>query len=244
MNKEKIDKIYKENLHFPYCSATSFYLLSNIETPTKFWSNCYEQAKKLKNDLKKCNIETKFLEDIKIKRHRSLVYMNKDLVIYFWPYLILPNPIIFENITNLEIDSFPYLVNKNSTVTVNKNSNILNVSKNWPNSNRIDSFYFDLNLATNYERIYEEYLEKILHPEQKNLSIRVIDFENNNLLHYVFDFINHKFYVIFNTTRHDKWSKEFNLVLSRIWKIINSSPSEIEDYIYWWFLNRQKLISN
>lgn len=72
-----------------------------------------------------------------------------------------------------------------------------------------------------------------MHPEQTTLSIRVVDFEdNNNVLHYIFDFTRNKFFTISKAKIFIENSVEFNDVLKRIAEIIYSSPDEIVDYIY------------
>jgi len=72
-----------------------------------------------------------------------------------------------------------------------------------------------------------------VHPQQTTLSIRVVDFEdNNNVLHYIFDFTKNKFFAISKAKIFIEDSIEFNEVLKRIAEIIDSSPHEIVDYIY------------
>lgn len=182
--KNKLINIYKDNLSSPYCSASTFYLLNGIFPLDKFGTDCVGQAKKLKQKLHDASICTKYIDDNITGRHRSLMCEIEGQLYYMTTYLMHQSPIPL-NSDSLVVPSFPFAHGISSKVFISKRDSILDVKKTWINARRIDEFSFDINGATDEEVSHEEWMRRLVHPEQKTISIRAIDSENVEVLHYV-----------------------------------------------------------
>ena len=242
MSLNTLNQVYKDSLSFPYCSASAYYFFENIATPENFWSDCYGQIKRLKWELLKNWIQAEYIDDTIVGRHRSLIFKSQEGDFYLSSYLMHGEPVLLGKSSELKIPTHPFVWNDNSILCVSKRNNLLDVTKLWPNSYRKDSFHFDINNTINNDLSYEEYLFRILHPEQTTLSIRVIDFENMEVLHYVFDFTHKKIFAVSSSGKFHKGTREFDEILKRIANVIKSSPEEIEDYIHWAYIIREKMV--
>ncbi|EKE30352.1 MAG: hypothetical protein ACD_2C00001G0002 [uncultured bacterium (gcode 4)] len=240
--ENKLCSIYKDGLNFPYCSATAFYYLDSIDVPDKFWSNCCDQAKRLNESLLENWFESEYIEDILVGRHRSLLCGSWNEVFFLSPYLMHTEPICITPLSDFNSKSFPFADDHKSLLHISKIWNILNATKHWPNSSRKDVFSFDIRKGVKEDLVYNDHFQRATHLEQKNLSIRVIDFEDSNVLHYIFDFISNEIFAVSSRGRFWKWTWWFLEILWRISQIIGSSPMEIEDYIFGAYLIRQKIL--
>ncbi|EKE27872.1 MAG: hypothetical protein ACD_3C00142G0028 [uncultured bacterium (gcode 4)] len=242
--QNKLCSILKDSLSFPYCSATTFYYLNHIDTPLKFWSNCGDQARRLKNSLFENWFKASYIEDILVGRHRSILCEVWQDTFYLNPYLMHEMPVLLDSLTNKVINSYPMSESAKSIIHISKEGNILNVMKLWPNTARKDSFSFNIGNKIEKDLTYEDHLSRAPHPEQKNLSLRVIDIEVKEVFHVIFDFLRQNLSAISSKGKFERWTIEFNDIIKKMARIIDSSPWEIEDYIMWAFLIREEIIRN
>lgn len=98
-------------------------------------------------------------------------------------------PVLLDSLTNKVINSYPMSESAKSIIHISKEGNILNVMKLWPNTARKDSFSFNIGNKIEKDLTYEDHLSRAPHPEQKNLSLRVIDIEVKEVFHVIFDFL-------------------------------------------------------
>lgn len=238
----KLIEIYKENLSFPYCSASGYYLLSGICPPDKFGSDCVGQAKILKQKLHDASICAKYIDDNETGRHRSLLCEIEGQLYYMTTYLMHPAPVPL-NSGLLVVPSFPFVQGVSSSIFISIKGTILDVKKTWINSCRIDRFCFDINSANNEELSHEEWMRRLIHPEQKTISIRVMDIVNVEVLHYVMHVSKaDRTHTSSSLGVSQKGSGEYNRTLRRIAELIGSSPSEIEEYIYGAYKIRKEML--
>lgn len=244
MQVNKASEILKKNLEFPYCSASAYYDFDWQNISEKFWWNCCEQAEKLKKDLEKSWIEAKYIDDFTVWRHRSIIMKWNDWDYYLSPYLMQEKAILLTENIQEDILVHPFIWDKSWILRISKKDNILNVTKLWPNSYRKDIFSYDINKLINDDLSLENHIARVIHPEQTTLSIRVIDFKNIDVLHYIFDFKLNKIYTLSSKGRFYNGTKEFDETLNKIAEIINSNPSEIQDFIYWAYKIREKILKH
>lgn len=244
MQLNKASEILKKNLEFPYCSASAYYNFDWQKISDNFWWNCCEQAEKLKKDLEKFWIEAKYIDDFTVGRHRSIIMKWDDWDYYLSPYLMQEKAILLTENIQEDILVHPFIWDKSWILKISKKDNILNVTKLWPNSYRKDIFSYDINKLINDDLSLENHISRVIHPEQTTLSIRVIDFENTDVLHYIFDFKSNKIYTLSSKGRFYIGTKEFDETLKKIANIIDSSPSEIQDFIHWAYKIREKILKH
>ena len=236
--------IHQKSLSFPYCSATSFYVLNGISAPDNFGADCIGQAIILKQKLHDASIEAKYLDDKIVGRHRSLICEIAGHSYYLTTYLMHQLPVLLDS-ASLIVPSFPIAQGCFSGINFTKKNSILEVKKTWVNSCRIDKFVFDIESASNEELSREEWMRRLIHPEQKTISIRVIDFSNDDVLHYVMHATKaDKTYVISSQGVSPKGTGKYDSTLRRIAELICSSPKEIQEYIYGAYLIRETLIKS
>ena len=238
----KLFDIHHKSLSYPYCSATSFYVLNGISTLANFGADCIGQAIILKQKLHDASIEAKYIDDQMVGRHRSLICEIAGHSYYLTTYLMHQYPVLL-NSASLVVPSFPIVQGCSSAIHFSKDNSILEVKKTWANFFRIDRFVFDIDSATSEELSREEWMRRLIHPEQNTISIRVIDFENVEVLHYVMHAMKaDKTYAISSKGVSPKGTGEYVRTLRRIAKLIGSAPSEIQDYIGSAYLLRQEML--
>lgn len=174
---EKLNKILKDSLSFQYSSAASMYILDGQRPPKKFGSNCYEQARNLKNVLTAAGFyQTYFIKETLIERHRSLICIAGGKRFYFNPYFMLCELIDLSAIPYQKtFYSYPIVNGEYSPIDISIDKGKLTVAKRWPLSKRVDTFIFDLDKPAASEMDFEEYFPAVFHPEQTTLSIRFLN---------------------------------------------------------------------
>jgi len=230
---------------YPYSSAAFYYVYNGISPPDKLGTDCVGQAEILKQKLHELSITAKYIEDTIVGRHRSLLCEVDCQQYYMSPYLLHQYPVPLNKATLLVLPTFPVMQGQASKLFITKTDNILEVKKTWLNSSRVDRFCFDLNISTSMELTQQEWMRRLIHPEQKTISIRVLDPLNGEVLHYLINIENlNGAYVISSNGASYKQSEEFNRVLKRIAELTDSAPSEIEDYIFGALALRHRLLSD
>lgn len=240
--EDKLNTVYAKNLLYPYCSATAYYVLNGILPPDNFGTDCAGQAKRLRQELHDVDVFAKYIDDTVSGRHRSLVCWHDGQCYYMTPYLMHRTPININSVP-LVVPAFPCAQDSCSKIFISTQDATLDVRKVWLGQPRIDRFVFDLTRANFDELTNDEYTARIIHPEQNTISIRVIDFCNNETLHYLIHTSNtDRSYTISAQGISPKSAGEYGRILKKIAELIDSSPSEIQDYIFGAYKLRQTML--
>lgn len=236
MNK-KFNSICNDEFFYPYCSATSFYRLSGAELDfsEKFGSDCVWQSARLKKRLTEAGVRCKYIDDVIVGRHRSLLCDMDGYLYYVSPYLMLDYPVFIGSHKDANATiatSYPYVGNSPSPVDISLEEGMLSVVKRWNVTGRVDSYRFDLNKTTNDELTSFEYIRRLIHPEQNNLSMRIIDKQEKEVLHYIVPLSNIACaFTLSSKGMARNGTTQYKVVLGRIASLLEATQDEIEDYV-------------
>jgi hypothetical protein len=235
-----LEETFKESLAFPYCSATHFYRHVGIHVPERFGDNCYEQSKRLVNRLEVNGIKARLLKDLMVGRHHSVVAFHDGKEYYLNPYFMHREPILISE-DNEEHEAYP--LNGNRMITTVLFGKLLMAEKRWPKSKRKDKFMFDLS-ASVCELSCEEYTNALLHPEQKTVSIRAIDYESADVLHACRSNEDKSFFCLDMNGRYLRGTRHYDRIIDSLSALIRSNSSEIHDFLWGAGLLREEMLKS
>ena len=233
----KLQEILLDSLSFQYSSAASLYILDGQRPPKKFGSNCYEQARSLRNTLMQCGFnQTYYIEDALQRRHRGVLCCIKEKRFYFDPYLMHPEPIEVDHKPfTRTYNSYPTVQGEQSKLSISHRHNKLHVAKRWPGQSQIHTFAFDLHSLITTDITFDDYLQRTFHPEQTTLSIRFLNVTTKAVdrLVYPLDQTKHGIFIKTNEGIDIPSSDVlvFQKKLRALTPLISSNSQEVLDFI-------------
>lgn len=238
---EKLRMILIKALDFQYSSAASMYILDGQHPPKKFGSNCYEQARNLRNALIAAGFDqTYFIEESLVGRHRSLISLINGERFYFNPYFMHCELIDLDATRpKNKFNSYPIVNGNYSPINITMDGNQLTVVKQWPLQKRVDKFIFDINKPIANEWHYEDYFSRVFHPEQTTLSIRFLNTTSGTVDHLAYaidDTIKNNRQLFIKTNENKKILESdsvlFDKKLEELTTLISSNKKETLDFLY------------
>ena len=226
-------------------------MLDGQRPSKKFGSNCYEQARSLRNTLIAAGFSKAYLvEDMINGRHRSVLCPIQEKLFLVDPYLMHCEPIDISTIVNsYSADSFPITRGEKSILTLRRQKDLITITKSWPYQNRIDTFTINISNPCTHDLTRAQYFERAFHPKQTTLSIRFLNTITGSVDYLAYPIHANKpelaeLYIQTSEgnviTQSD--SATFNTKLEELTALIDSNNAEVIDFLHEAINLRKKLL--